>query len=488
MNENMNQDMDKQNNGRNLDKIKASFTGRSFRTGIYVSFMSAIVLVIILVVNLITSKLDLKIDLSSQDLYTLTDPTLNLIDHIEDDITIYYLVESGKEAAVFKNIGEKYDSYSDKITFEYKDPILYPRFASEYVEEEISTNSFLVVNNSKNQAKYIANSELLIKEFDYNKLDYVTKGIDVEGKLTSAIQYVTSQDQPVLYMTTGHTEKVTGEVFQSYMDKQNVKVSTVATLTESIPEDSDILMINAPEDDFSVEEIDKIKTFMAQGGHVIMIVDYMAEELVNVKSLLEYYGIQMVDGIICEGDASKHVQQLPNYIVPTIAEHDITNSTIASKRFVIMPYSSGLTLMENRRSSLTIEPLFTTSDKAYSKINMQAVTFDKESGDVDGPFYLGLKSTDTYKGVTSNLIVYSSEYIFEDASIGQYGNATLLTDTIAYLSGDIGAVSVKTRTLVPESLYVTQQQGIFWGAIVIIILPVLILGVGILVTLKRRKR
>lgn len=488
MNENINQDNDQKNNERNQNKIKASFTGRSFKAGIYVSFISTLVFIIILVVNLIVSKMDLKIDLSSQELYTLTEPTRKLINDIDDDITIYYMVETGKEAAIFKNIAEKYDALSDNITLEYKDPILYPRFASKYVEDEITTNSFLVVNNSNNRARYVPNNELLIKELDYNTFDYVTTGIDVEGKLTSAIQYVTTAELPVLYMTTGHMEKETGEVFQSYMDKQNVKVGTVTTLTEDIPEDSEILLINSPEADFTVEEIDKIKAYMAQGGHVILVVDYMAEELPNVKSLMDYYGIQMVEGIICEGDASKHVQQLPNYIVPSIQEHDITNGTVASRRFVIMPYSSGLTLAESRRSSLNIEPLFTTSDQAYSKVNMQAVTFDKESGDIDGPFYLGLLSTDTYKGVSSNLLVYSSEYIFDEASINQYGNATILTDTIAYLSGDAGAVSVKTRTLVPETLYVTQQQGIFWGAIIIIVLPVIILGAGILVTLKRRKR
>lgn len=488
MSELLNQEQERQDEEGKMNKFKASFTGRNFRAGIYVSFLSMVVFIIVLVVNLIVSKMDLTLDLSKQNLYTLTAPTLELIENLEDDITIYYLVETGKEAEIFQKIAEKYASQSDKITLSHKDPILYPRFASQYVEEEITTNSFLVVNHSNNRGKFIANSELLIKEFDYNKLVDVTTGIDVEGKLTSAIQYVTTSEVPVLYVTQGHSEKEVGAVFQSYMSKQNVTVKKISTLTESIPEDGDMLLINSPEYDFTNEEVNKIKDYMAQGGNVIMVVDYMAEKLPNVKSLMEYYGIGFVEGIICEGDANMHVQQLPNYIVPTLLDHDITNNTKANGRFVIMPYSSGLTLLENRRSSLTIEPLVTTSDKAYSKVNMNASTFDKEEGDIEGPFYLGIVSADTYKGVSSSLVVYSSEYIFDESSIEQYGNGTTLTETVGYLSGEGKRIAVKARSLKSDALYVTQQQGILWGAIVVVMLPVSILILGIAVTLRRRRR
>jgi ABC-2 type transport system permease protein len=108
--------------------------------------MTAIVIVLLLVVNLIVTKMDLKIDLSSQKMYTLTEPTVELVKNIKDDVTIYYLVESGNEKSVLQKIASKYDSLSDHITLEYKDPVLYPKFASKYVSDEIKQNSFLVVN------------------------------------------------------------------------------------------------------------------------------------------------------------------------------------------------------------------------------------------------------------------------------------------------------------------------------------------------------
>lgn len=487
MNEFMNEENKRE--GSMMDNFRASFTGRKFRSGAYVSLISAIVVVLILVVNLIVSELDLNIDLSSQDLYTLTDDTLELVNNLEDDITIYYLVETGTSAKVFQKIAEKYDNLSERITLEQKDPVLYPKFASQYVEDPIITNSFLVVNHSNNRAKYIDNSEMFVKEFNYQKYDFDITGIDVEGKLTSAIQYVTTPDLPVLYMTSGHSELEMGELFKETMKKQNVTVNTLETIKqETIPEDCDILFINAPRADFTIDEITRIKDYMAAGGNVIAVLDYRGENMPNLLSLLDYYGIEMKDGVVCEGDANMHVPQYPHYIVPKILDHEITATVTDSKRYVITPIAAGLVESENNRSSIKLQPLLTTSDKAYSKVDDNAITFEKEAGDIEGPFYLGVLSSDTYNSTTSNLVVYTSELIFEDSSIGNYGNMDLLKSTVSFLSGEVSPISVRTRSVLPESIYLTQQQAISWGVVTVVVVPVVILVIGIFVSLRRRKR
>ncbi|HKL80280.1 MAG TPA: GldG family protein [Mobilitalea sp.] len=501
MNELMNQDNENQNNENQnnenhdkdkkdslLSKIKASFTGRKFRSGAYVSIISTIVIIIVIVVNLIVSKVDLRIDISTQNLYTLTKNSVDLVNNIQDDITIYYLVETGNEVTYFQKIAEEYDSLSEHINMVEKDPILYPKFASQYVEDAIVTNSFLVINNTTGRAKYVDNSTMLVQEINYETFQPETTGIDVEGRLTSAIQYVTNPDVPVLYSTTGHAEKEIGPLFQETLEKQNVEINMVSTLTENIPEDCDILFINVPQVDFTEDEISMIKMYMEAGGNAVIITDYNSTSKVNFKSLLEYYGMQMVEGVVWEGDTNRHIPNVPYQVVPNILSHDITQKAIDSKRYAFLPVSSGLTIIDNTRSSLAIEPLLVTSEKAYSKVNLNAVTIEKEEGDIDGPFYLGLLSSDTYQGVTSNMVVYSTSMMFDDSTLLDYANIQILTGTVNYLSDDAAAVSVPTRTLIPEGVTLTQHQAIFWGAIVVILLPALILFVGIVISLKRRKR
>ncbi len=471
-----------------IDRIKSSFMGRKFRSGFYATVISAIVIVIVLVVNLIVSEIDLKVDLSVQDLYTLTDNTVDYVKTLDENVTIYYLVKTGNEDTVVGRIAEKYDSLSDRIKLVYKDPTLYPRFAEQYVENEISINSFIVVNDETERARYVDSSELVIKEFDYSAFQEYTTGIDVEGKLTAAIQYVTADELPVVYTTTGHAELETGELFKSILEKMNVTVNTLATLTaESIPEDCDILMINSPGTDFTEDEMSMIKDYMAAGGNVVLVINYMSEGMVNLKSLLEYYGLQIIDGIVCEGDTSRYARY-PNIIVPKIERHDITDGAISSKRYVVSPIASGLVQLDGIRSSLSIKPLLVTSETAYSKVNIEAKTMNKEDGDIDGPFYIGIISSDTYNKVTSNLVVYTSSSIFEDTSLNGYGNEHLLKGTINYLSDDLSAISVRSRSIIPEAIKLTEQQRILWGSLTVIIVPILLLATGIVISIKRRRR
>lgn len=478
----------KQNKGNIFNQIKASFTGRKFKSGAYVTVVSAAVIVLVLIVNLIISEFDLKIDLSTQSMYTLTDETKEYIKNMEDDVTIYYLIEAGNESPMFQKIAEKFDSFSSKITLEEKDPVQYPTFASDYVDDEVQLNSFLVVNNRTKQAKYVDYSDMLVQEFSQSTFQYYTVGIDVEGQLISAIQYVTNPDLPVVYYTTGHEEYEIGDFYKETMGKMNISIQPLQTLTlEKIPDDCDVLIINAPKIDFSDAEMEMVKDYMAAGGNAVLIVDYQAQDFQNINSLINYYGLQVEKGIICEEDSSMYARY-PHYIVPKAIDHDITSGIYNTNRVVIAPKSSGLYILDNIRSSLTIEPLLQTSDSAYSKVNLNSQTIMKEEGDIDGPFYVGVMSSDTYEGVTSKLVVYTSEMIFDDNMISQFGNYYLLVNTIGNLVGELETISVKPRYLYPETLNITQKPIMVWAAIIIIIIPALILASGIVIVVRRRKR
>ena len=472
-----------------IGSIKESFSGRKFRSGAYVTATSAVVIAIVIIINMIVSQLGLQADLTSKKLYTLSDETIDFVKDIKEDITIYMLAETGNEDTDFQRIAKEYEKLSDHIHFIPKDPILYPKFASEYTDKEISQNSFIVVNDETGRSKYLDYSDLVVTEFDYNTYKSKITGYDVEGEMTSALQFVTNPDLPKMYVIKGHGEGEVSEVFKSSMDRLNVQVEDLEILkTESVPEDCNILYINTPTMDFSEEEVDRIKNYMMAGGNAIITLDYTCEKLTNFKSLLDYYGVKVTDGILVEGDNNMHLPNYPNFLVPDVVKHDITNQVIDDKVYVITPVASGLTISDTTRSSLTVAPLLQTSDAAYAKQNIHADTTSKEKGDIEGPFYIGLLASDTYNGVTSNMAVFSAKMMFDDNLIQGYGNGNLLSGTIGYMSGDKAPISIASKSIAADHIYVTQQQGILWGALVILVLPVFILVTGVVVNLKRRKR
>ena len=473
-----------------MDKIKKSFSNRKFKSGAYVSLVSAIVIVIIFVINLIVSDLDLRVDFTSSYLYTLTEETKELLADLEEDVTIYYLVESGYESPVFKGIAEEFESYSNNISLEQKDPVLYPQFAYQYIDPdtEVNRNSFLIVNNNNDRAKYIDNNDLMIKEFNYNTFSFLTTGIDMEGQVVSAIQYVIEPDLPVIYRTVGHNEFEIGSLFKGYMDKQNISLKDLETLkVETIPEDCDVLLINVPHTDFTDNEINMIKEYMASGGDVLVISDYTSRDLRNFQSLLEYYGLKFHDGIIIEGNSNMHMPNSPFSIIPGMVQHDITDKMIDKGRFTLMELATGITELDAIRSSLEISPLLVTSEESYVKTDVDPEMLDKEEGDIDGPFYTGVLVTETFEGVTSNMVVYTSRTIFTDNFLNFYGNEDILGGTFAFLTDKVSEITIPSKNILPKYAYVTQQQAIFWGALAIAVLPVLFLATGAFVGIRRRR-
>lgn len=471
-----------------IGNMKASFSGRKFRSGAYTTVLSVIVIVMVLVVNLLISKMNIQFDFSSQSMYTLTKDTKDLVKNLSDDITIYYMVQQGDEQAEFEKIAKLYDSLSNKITLESKDPVQYPQFASQYVEDEITTNSFIVVNKTNNRAKYIGGSDMLIQELDYNTYQYNTTGIDVEGKLTSAIQYVTTEDLPIMYVTEGHGEAATSEAFSSSVDKMNIEIQTLSTVTQStIPEDCEILYINTPKKDFSDDETTMIKDYLSKGGKAIIVLDYNAPDLLNFVSILDYYGINVAKGMVLEGDTNYFASGYANYLLPSIESHDITSKAESNGVPVFLPLASGITISDTKRSSLTVEPLLTTSDSAFSKVDINSTSSTKEDGDIDGPFYLGLVATDNYNNVTSNIVVFSSEFTFADET-STYGNGPLLTGTVGYLAGDMETLSIPSKSLGANYITTTQLQAVMWLIVTTLAIPAAILITGGVICFRRRRK
>ncbi len=468
-------------------KMKASFSGRKLKSGAYVSLVSVVVVVILLVANMLVSSLKIEPDLSSQGMYTLTDDTKNLVKGLKDDITVYYIAPSGGELDLFKKIITKYDNLSDKISVVYKDPVLYPTFTKDYTDEKVSDNSLIVVNNTNGRSKYVPYNDMIVQETNYQTYETNTTGVDVEGELTSAIQYVTTEDLPAMYVMEGHGETAPGALFKETISKMNVNLETINTQTaESIPADCKLLYINAPTVDFSENEAKIIKDYLNNGGNIIATVNDKTNSLNNYKAILDYYGIEVLDGMVIEGNSNNHLSQSPALLIPNLGSSDIVTKARSANIPVVMVQAMGLKQADTKRSSLQLETIMTTSDAAYSKVNIKN-SLEKEDGDTEGPFDLGILATDTYNGADSHLVVYSTLYTFDETAL-TYENTSLLSGTVSKLVGEGQALSIPTKTLGEEVIYPNAQEVIIWAIVIILLLPASILVTGIMVTLKRRKK
>ncbi len=474
-----------------MSKLKSSFTSRKFKGGAYATAISVIVIVMVLLVNIFVTELNFKIDLSSEGMYTLTDITKEYVKGIKDDITIYYMVQTGSEDTTFTEIVDKYADISNKIKVEYKDPVLYPNFSATYTDEQVTDNSVIVVNNANERAKYVDNSEMYQTEINYNTYQTQVTGIDVEGQVTSALQYVTTEDLPVMYMVQGHGETAIGSTLASSLAKVNVTTNTLSTLTEeSIPEDCSILFINGPQSDYTEDEIAMIKDYLSNGGNAIILVDYAVGGLDNFNSLLNYYGISFADGIVLEGEQGYYMGQYVNNLVPNMESHDITSSIISKNTSVVAPSAIGIQTLDTKRSTTQIDPLLTTSDSAYSKVDVSSNTVEKQEEDIDGPFDLAVAITETYNNVESKLVVLGSTLLIDESmmSYPSIGNLDLILNSVNFVSDQESNLAIRTRSVTQQYLSMNAAQVNFWAIIIVVVIPVFVLSFGGYICIRRRKR
>ena len=486
----------KNKNHNKFDKKKliGTISKKHIKNGSYTMVMSVIFIAVVIVINMIVSTIPSKyseIDISSQKLYSIGDETKKMLKDLEKDVTIYQIAQSGSEDENISNLLKKYEDESKHIKVEQKDPVVNPKFVSQYTSDDLSANSLIVVCGDRN--KVIDYNNIYETSIDYQTYSSQTTGFDGEGQITSAIGYVTSENLPVLYTVEGHGEKDMDSSIKEDIEKANMDIKSLNLLTEgTVPDDADCLFIDSPSTDFSSDEKDAIIEYLENGGKAMIFSDYTKEDMPNFDAILENYGVQRVDGVVFEGDNQHYAMQMPYYLVPTINSTDASSETASAGYYVLAPYAQGIKQLDDVRDTVKIESILTTSDQAYSKTDLNSNTIEKEDGDVEGPFDLGVSITESLDDDKETQIVYYSTSNLMDSQTNQMvsgGNEKLIMESLKWMTDteESASVSIPSKSLEVSYLTITDYDAAFWKICTIALIPGIFLVIGFVVWIKRRK-
>ena len=82
-------------------KFSSSANGKVFRNGLYSTAILAAAIVLAVLINLLVGAIPKKyteFDLSAAKMYTLGDSSRQLMQSLDQDVTVYYLCETGSES------------------------------------------------------------------------------------------------------------------------------------------------------------------------------------------------------------------------------------------------------------------------------------------------------------------------------------------------------------------------------------------------------
>ncbi len=458
----------------------------AMKGGSYSLVMTAVVLAILIVANIFASAMPTtltKYDISSSKLYSITSNTKVVVNNLRQDVTIYWVVQADEEDEIIENLLGKYESLSSHIEVVKKNPDVFPTFTEQYTDEEVPNNSIIV--ESGDRYRYISNNDIYETEMDYYSYTYNVTGFDGEGAITSAIDYVVTEDLPQLYVLEGHGESDLPTTFADSLEKENVVLNTISLLTvDEIPEDADALMIYAPQSDISEAEATMLKDYTANGGKLLVIAGPVPDaDFTNLNSLLSDYSVTMNEGIVIEGSRENYTGY-PEMLLPNMESHSITDPLIEDRYYPIVPLSQGMTI--GSTSNGTVTELMYTSEYAFSKVaGFELDTYEYEEGDIEGPFTIAL-TIDTNGG---GQIVWFSASDFLDDMYNAYSsgaNVDLAMNAVSSLLGEREAISIRSKSLNYNYLTISEDTASTLKLLMIGAFPLAYLGIGIFVILSKR--
>lgn len=477
-----------------MNKFIKSFSDKRFRYGAFSTLTVALVIAALVAVNVVVSLFDLKYDLTVDKRYSISQESKDILAAVTDKVTIYALFKTGQENMQYKAIIDEYEESSSNISVVYKDPYLYPQFVESYKTDgaDIPVDSIIVESDKRH--KVILADDLYTLDYDTNTYSSYVSSIDIEPQVTNAIKYVSDDNTPIIYQVTNHSEAaITGNI-EKQITLANYELRSLNIFdADAVPDDTSMIILSTPARDYTPDEAQKVRDYLEKGGRAFVFTDYMLEDQPNYSSIIEAYGIVMGKNLVLEGSRTNTYGNLPYYLLPNYANHDIVSSLSANNTYVMFGYSASINRLDTVKNSTLIEPILTTSNQSYAKSG-DATSLNKENGDAEGPFDIAVAITDSEyqpETVIAKLVVVGTSAIADNGanSAVSGGNGDFILNSINWLNDRDDSVYIRSKTNNNmENLVMNDLHGLILTAASMFVLPGGIIIAGIVVALRRRNR
>jgi hypothetical protein len=477
--------------------IKNLFNKRSLKYGTNAAIMTAAVIVMAVVLNLLVGLLDLKLDLTPSKLYSLTETTQDFLKELDQEVEIIGLFDDAElsSGSEYKQVTDLLALYAKnpKIKVRYIDPDRNPGIMNQLDPDDtmdLRSTDFVVksIVNGNEKKKKLEYYDLFDVQFDQYTYDPYSTGSNAEQGFTGAIKYVTSEYTPVIYFTEGHDENNVDNLYanlKGYLERNNILVKSINLMTsESVPEDAELVVALSPKKDLTYAEREVLEKYLNDGGNAIFLFDYIESDpsFNEFNGMLSKYNLAVNYDKVKETDESRH---LPKDQYTLLA--DVYSNVVMSNEFkTYLTGSRSISILKNEKEYITTIPLIRTSENAVGEM------VNKSRGsDLTGP--LDLAVAVEYKGTLepSKIVVIGNSSFITDNAYSYFGdyyfaNMNFFMSCIGWMVEMEEEISIPTKAYDVNRFSITQQQATVMGGVLVVVLPLLILGTGLMVYLRRR--
>ncbi len=472
-----------------------------------------IIIGILVLVNLISDNLYLRLDFTADKRYTLSKASKDIIEELEDVITIkaYFTKDLPPQLMGnrrdFEDLLIEYETRSGgDIVYEFINPNESQELEAEAQQSGIGP---LMINvRESDQVKQLRAYMGAVLEMGdkVEVIPVVQPGTSMEYSLTTSIKKLAIDDKPKIAFIEGHGEspvEASGQLLNQLSILYQVESHTV-TDTMEIPSNYRTIVIVDPKDTISESHFRKFDNFIKNNGRVFIAYSNLAANLnqgilqtapeIGLGNWMRRLGVNLGSQYLVDNNAGAvSVQQrqgpivfntqvkFPYFpIIGNFADHPVSKGIES----LMLPFVSPITL--NVDSAVRVTPLALSSENSGLQNAPVYVDINREWRDTDfnngnQPVAVALEGPIMGAANTRIVVIANSSFMINGQGQQQRelnsDNINFASNAIDWLSDDTGLIELRTKGITNRPLDAVEdgtREIIKWGNVIMPILIILL--------------
>ena len=433
----------------------------------------------------LTNHYTYQIDLTANKRHSLSSSSIQLLNVLDKDITVHAYTTDDVTQKAIKEIIDRYQQVKSDFNLRLLNPDI--DIAEAQQDGIVMNKPFAFVIYYNNRMEHI------------NSLS--------EQAISNALLRLNRRDNQQVVFLSGHGERnINGDDNRAYatlnrqLTEMGFNLQVVNLLEQPLPDNTKLLVIAAPENNYLTGEINQLEKFINNGGNLLWLAD--PGELQGLDKLATSLGLHLQDGVIVDNNTDlRQTLSIQHPAIIPVTEyfpHIITNTIRYNTLFPLARGISPLT-NENTVNYWQAEALFSSYGKSWSETGglTEEVEFDSSAGDVAGPVTIAVAlhrakkitgESTVVQNQTQRIVVVGDSDFLSDTYLGAGANLNLGLNIFNWLIGDDDFVSVEVKPSAGTKLELNDSQLLIIGFGFFLVLPLLLLITGFRIWYLRNNR
>lgn len=461
--------------------LRSSVSRRTAMFGLNSVMTAILVLGILGVVNFLGVKYPKKFDLTKAGINTLSDQTEKVIKNLTQPLKLVFwgkLEEREKLRPIFDNL----KGLSTKVEIEYADPV-----------KEIARAKQAGIKSDSSLQIFVGERSQLVEAPN-------------EEKITNTVIKLSKNTSPVVCAVGEHGERDFDSnqpdgygLVKATLEKQSYAVKKLNLMTEGkIPADCSVLAIIGPTKAYFEPEMKLVRDYLAAGGAAVVAIDVnlkgpTTDASPELTRLIAEWGVESDSAIVVDPVSQMLRLEATIPIIPTFSKD--VSITREMQGNTVFPLTRPLRISANAPTGAKVQWLTQTTPNAWGERDLaglvKGVAKFEEGKDMKGPIYTALAVDGKLAGSSAKkntrLVVFGTSLVSANQWTRFGNNLDLFANSVSWVLEDENLISIRAKEDPGGMIQLSAIQGGLIRLLTVLVIPGIMIVIGIVVWLRRKK-